>query len=82
MEIPAQTALKTASGWVFPSMPDLLSTARQDEVLPRVPHTAACGVSTVKAGKPQPEKKTPILPSRESKGIQGLSAGFSGGTET
>lgn len=63
-------------------MPDLLRTAQEDEVLPWVPHTAACGVSTVKAGKPQPEKKTPTLPSRERECIQGLMAGFSGGTET
>lgn len=45
MEIPGQTTLKTVSSWVFPSMPDLLSTAQQDEVLTALgpPHSSLWG---------------------------------------
>lgn len=47
------------------------------------PHTEQpVGFLTLKAGKPQLEKKTPtLLLSREREGIQGLSADISGGTE-
>lgn len=45
MEIPSQTTLKTVSGWVFPSVPELLRTAQEDEVLTALgpPHSSLWG---------------------------------------